>query len=52
MENIDGTWRTIDDFMNELRAANMTDSSLDDMLNCTPLAAQGAKQGTDTKKHL
>ena len=53
MENIGGTWSVIDDFLNELRAINAVDSSLEDMKNCIPLAkAQGEKQGTVSKAPL
>ncbi len=53
MENIGGTWSAVDDFLNELRAINAVDSSLEDMKNCIPLAkAQGEKQGTVSKAPL
>ena len=53
MENIGGTWSAVDDFLNELRAINAVDSSLEDMQNCIPLApAQGEKQGTVSKDPL
>jgi len=48
MENIGGTWQVIDDFLNELRALNTVDSSLEDMYDCIPLATQGVKQGKVT----
>jgi len=54
MENIGGTWSSVDDFLNEIRDIYAVDSSLEDMKNCIPLAAaQGAaKQGTVPKNPL
>jgi esterase/lipase len=51
MENIGGTWRAIDDFLNELRAADIVENGLEELYDYMP-AAQGARQGTVTKKHL